>query len=558
MRRKVQGGGLTVQAISGSNGVMLAFDLDNQTRAGCLGFALERTDHTENGETHWLRGFKTFRSIEPNPDPADWYSLEDHPLQTFTWGDYSAKPDHDYTYRVVPRFGQPGATTAHQGLDLSVSISTSDPERGRHGVYFNRGVAASQAYLNRYRLPPNQLPPAKRAEAMEWLSRGLSEALLGFIAKADSPRHALRAAVYEFTFGPVLRAFGDAAAAGADVEILYHADGEQGASNLAAIQQAGISALVRERHPHTIGHNKFIVLCETDGTTLTPIAVWTGSTNITEGAIFGHSNVGHVVRDPDVAARYLMLWEQLSGNPAIDDLRDWTEQQDPFPPPEPASGTATIFSPRHGLAPLRWYAEGFSRARSTTNITCAFGLSTLFEEGLQDAVAAGSPTIHYVLLDKADDHQDTWAADTAVFVAVGSSGGPDSLSIWGKERLTGFNHRVPFLHTKVLLVDALSTKPLVITGSANFSPASTSSNDENMLVITGDTRIADVYFTEFARIFQHMYARYWAKRLAEGGQPSDEHSFLRETDDWMGPYFTTGNPKALQRIALTTRVEGNE
>ena len=40
MRKKVQGGGLTMQAISGSNGVMLAFDLDDQARAGCLGFAL--------------------------------------------------------------------------------------------------------------------------------------------------------------------------------------------------------------------------------------------------------------------------------------------------------------------------------------------------------------------------------------------------------------------------------------------------------------------------------------------------------------------------------------
>ena len=61
-------------------------------------------------------------------------------------------------------------------------------------------------------------------------------------------------------------------------------------------------------HP---GHNKFIVLLSPDGT---PIAVWyfpqrpfylqpllgkvlprTGSTNITAGAIFGHSNVGHIV-----------------------------------------------------------------------------------------------------------------------------------------------------------------------------------------------------------------------------------------------------------------------
>lgn len=555
MRRKKQSEGLTVQAVAGNNAVFLGFDLAENARAGCLGFALEREDHTES-EKYWLSGFKTFKSVVAQPDPKTWYSSHDHPLQTFYWGDYSAKPDHDYTYRIVPRYGQPGALTDQPGLDLSVQVSTSDPERGTHGVYFNRGVAASQAYANRYGKPPNQLSPGKRTEALRWLSRGLDEALKAFIAKAASARFALRAAVYEFTQPEVLAAFAAADEAGADVRIVFHADGEQGDRNHDAIAAAGITGLVTERHPHTIAHNKFIVLCERDGQSLQPRAVWTGSTNITDGGIFGHSNVGHVVRDEDVAARFLDLWEQLASDPAIEDFRDWTSAQDPFPPP--VSNTATIFSPRHGLAPLDWYAEEFSRARSVASITCAFGLTNVIEEGLKDALVAGSPALHYVLLDKADDHQESWATDTSVFVAVGSAGGPDSLSRWAKEGLTGFNGWVPFIHTKVLLIDPLSRHPLIITGSANFSPNSTNSNDENMLVIRDDLRVADVYFTEYARMFNHMYARYWARRLSEGDEASDLHSFLRETDDWQDPYFREGNPKALQRIAFSTRVDGNE
>lgn len=42
-------------------------------------------------------------------------------------------------------------------------------------------------------------------------------------------------------------------------------------------------------------HNKFFVLTENNK----PIAVWTGSTNLTENGIFGHSNCGHVVEDAD-------------------------------------------------------------------------------------------------------------------------------------------------------------------------------------------------------------------------------------------------------------------
>jgi len=37
----------------------------------------------------------------------------------------------------------------------------------------------------------------------------------------------------------------------------------------------------------------------------------------------------------------------------------------------------------------------------------------------------------------------------------------------------------------------------VVTGSANFSAASTNANEENMMVIRNSTRIADIYLGEF-------------------------------------------------------------
>jgi phosphatidylserine/phosphatidylglycerophosphate/cardiolipin synthase-like enzyme len=51
---------------------------------------------------------------------------------------------------------------------------------------------------------------------------------------------------------------------------------------------------------------------------------------------------------------------------------------------------------------------------------------------------------------------------------------------------------------------------VLIIGSANFSDASISSNDENTLVIKGGKElrmISDIYFTEFYRIFQHFFVR---------------------------------------------------
>jgi phosphatidylserine/phosphatidylglycerophosphate/cardiolipin synthase-like enzyme len=74
-----------------------------------------------------------------------------------------------------------------------------------------------------------------------------------------------------------------------------------------------------------------------------------------------------------------------------------------------------------------------------------------------------------------------------------------------------------FVHTKFLLIDPLSDDPLVCSGSANFSPDSLLQNDENMLLIRGDTRVADIYMTEFDRVFRHFYFRDIANELAATG-----------------------------------------
>ena len=561
MRRRVSSGGVTVQAVAGNHAVFFGLDLEEAAREGCLGFAVHRIDHDPvKPEQYWLSGFKTFRSVVPNPDPKAFYKTRDHPMQTFYWSDYTAKPGHDYTYRFVPRYGEPKNLEDHDGVEATIDISTNDPDTGTHGVYFNRGVAASQAYENKFELPPDQLGPEKQAEALTWLSRGLLEAVVAFIAQATSSGHALRAAVYEFTEPAVLRAFLAAHEAGAEVRIVYHASADEtGDGNRVAIATAGLpdSILIR-RTQAKIAHNKFIVLCTKNaGAELSPLGVWTGSTNLSHGGIFGHSNVGHAVRDPDVAQRFLDVWGQLAGDPETDPLRDWITPNSPFDEDElTKDGIHTLFSPRHGLDPLKWYARRFGGGIASAHLTLPFGMGKLFEDALKAYTGDG---LHYVLLDKRDDNQDDWSADRKVLVSVGSLGGPSSLERWAREGLTGFNPRVPYLHTKVLLVDPLGANPTVISGSANFSPDSTDANDENMLVVNGDRELADVYFTEFARIFNHFYARYWAAELAKRhtGEATDTKSFLEETDAWIAPYFNPASPKHLQRVLFSSGVEGN-
>jgi hypothetical protein len=557
MRARSVSGGVTVQAIAGSNGVFLGFDLDQALLAGCLGFAIYRTDHTEN-EAYWLSGFKTFRSVVPAPDPTKMYLSDSYPIQSFWWGDYSAKPAHDYTYLVVPRYGAPGNLTSQDGVEATVSVSTSNPDVGTHGIYFNRGVAASQAYARKFGSKPDDLPEPQRTAAMAWLSRGLDEALLAFVGQAAGPGNALRAAVFEFTEPGVLAAFQAAHAAGADVKVVYHAKNDStGQGNERAIAASGIdrAILIPRTHP-SLAHNKFMVYATAaaDGT-LSPVSVWTGSTNMSVGGIFGHSNVGHAVRDPDIAGQYLPYWAQLATDPQGRDLRTWMGANNAFDiATVTTDGMHTVFSPRTGLAPLNWYAQEFAGTpQQAGHITLPFGLTTVFEQELE---AYQGQSLHFLMLNAPDNNQAQWSNLPGVLVAVGSTGGPDELSTWAQETLTGFNPHVPYLHTKIILVDPLSADPTVISGSANFSPDSTDANDENMLVIRGNTDVADVYFTEYARIFQHFYARWWAAQIAKA-QHAPDSGFLAEDATWQTSYLTDGNNKQRQRVLYASGVLGN-
>jgi hypothetical protein len=570
MRSRAVRGGLTVQAVAGDHAVFLGFDLDSDARKECLGFALYRVDHTEN-ESYWIPGFKTFRSVVPNPTSKVIYTTDKQPVQSMWWGDYSAKPAHSYTYKVVPVYGTPANPTVDDTTAVNLEVSTGDPATGLHGIYFNRGVAASQAYATKFGAPPPKLPPATQAQAMAWLSRGLQEALLAFITDDASPQLVLRVAAYEFTEPTVLAAFAQAHAAGADIQIVYHdkPGDPQSESNEKAIATAHLEPkiLIARHHP-TIAHNKFIVRATraADGT-LTGQQVWTGSTNMSEGGIFGHSNVGHAVRDTTVANTYLAYWTQLSADPLARPLKDWVSRNSPFTAPpdhhtdehtQNPPGIQAVFSPRNDLAPLDWYAHSFTDPAATAHITLPFGMDDQHFEPAIAAMPADGP-LRYVMLNKQDNHQDIWSRDHAIQVAVGAEGGPDELSRWAQETLTGFNNYVDYLHTKILLVGALGQTPTTISGSANFSKASTDSNDENMLIITDDRDVADVYFTEYMRIFQHFYARWWATKIHthNDAADADSHSYLAEDDTWQTPYWNPASPKSRQRALYAHQVSGN-
>ena len=273
----------------------------------------------------------------------------------------------------------------------------------------------------------------------------------------------------------------------------------------------------------------------------------TGSTNFSVGGIYGHSNVVHICEDSTIAARYLWLSGELAKNEAKHLAAPILASSSLVPSGDAPIGTTPVFSPRPDLGALNWYADRAPKANDALFMTFAFGMNKAF----QDAYRSGNAKLRYALMEQMSGPTKTPAqkkANEAAIIAlrkmdenkiaIGAylEDGPDgTYTHWLAERLSGLNVHVKYLHTKYMLVDPLSDDPLVVSGSANFSDASTTDNDENMLIIRGDTRVADIYLGEFMRLYNHFAFRDWLSHQPQGTEAKVSH--LDEKDTWWKGYF---------------------
>lgn len=548
MRKKVSGF-VTVRAVSGTHVVFLAFNMKESDAKGLMGFAIQRENLTED-ETVWLRGNKTFAAIRPSTGIED-ASSHEHPFQAFQWADYATLPSHRYRYRVIPMYGPPGALT--EKAATSVTIETEPLAGTRHDVHFNRGAIASQAFTRRF---PGMTLDEAGAPAYAWLARDLLPGLLAFIAKAENSSYSLHAAIYEMKWPAVLEAFKAASDAGAKVTIIYHAlNDDTGAANKTFIDNAGIAALCKPRRKAKLMHNKFIVLSKAGK----PLSVWTGSTNLSRNAFHGQLNVGHAIHDRDVAKAYLAYWNALEGDPESADLKDWVEANNPLPPADNTGLIVPVFSPHRGLRVFDWWIELAGGDSKPLFMTFPFGIVKDF----RPVYDKNDGVLRFALLDKYVNGGNAASRKAAIAdtirirkhrnigMALGNRIFVDWIDGWHMESAPiGVN--VNWVHTKFMLVDPLGAKPMTLSGSTNWSSPSVDTNDENMLVIRGDKRIADIYFGEFMRIFaHHRFRESVARHIEEFGtaafnswKPQDLFEDWRK---WVPNHFKPGSEYDIKR-----------
>lgn len=535
-----------VKAYAGTNGVLLAMDLHASRRKGLLGFAIEK----QVGSKPWLFLFnsltfpgKTHTFPQYNATPSD-----QAPLQKFRWADYAVRPGTTLNYRVHLAYGSPDAPQLGEALELSITADNGQPPGQQ--VIFNRAVAASQAFSRKFpqldallsnnkKLPIESWPDAPR----QWLENGLLEALLGFIQRATDASWSLDVAIYEYQLQAVVDAVNAAFDRGVQVRVLYHAGpGDDDTTQNQASLQHLPEPSKRGRVTHGIFHDKFIVISRLDAAgQRQPEAVLCGSTNFTANGVYRQANVLHSLDHPDIAGRYLQVFEQIWQAPTdVGATRKWLTQDNPMRPDAPLFAG---FSPRRGQGDLSEFVDIINGARRDLLFVTAFALP----DRILDALL-GQPhddVLRYGLQNTASRITGFHADRTAEFAATALLN--KGLEGWLKEGLKGQRGNL-LVHTKALVTDFTSEAPVIISGSHNLSVGASQSNDENYLIIRGDTDLADRYGLELLRFYEHYRFRYFARQLAlKQVRP------LAVDDRWSDDYYLEGDLRQLSRLRFSGR-----
>lgn len=535
--------------------------------AGCRGFEIRRDLTHPNGTTSSIVLDNYVGFAKDHPKTHERRPSTEWPFQRYTWTDHGVDEGDTVAYTITPMMIAAGGGLAPNPAQagrvgpLTVTSAASSQE----WAYFNRGIVLSQ-FMTR-RLPPNfthaDLIKLKNDlklndnDLRRFLTGQLGARLVKLLDEAKTKGWHVYAALYELDDDRLIDGL---VALGQNAHVVLSNGSKKtkpGDSNAdAAARLAGHVDLTRRMlWSAGLGHNKFLVVCKnmTD-----PIAVWTGSTNWATTGLCTQMNNAVLIRSVPIARTYLQQWHRLHD----DEFKAPDGKVKHFLPPLMTSNDQPKTG---GQGPSGKWNAWFTRTSNRQDITAASTvingaqeaiLFLMFEpgsKGLRQVVEArmtpGTPTfkkslyIHGVVNTlhpgggKVDvstvAHGDTTTIDLRVIEPQGVA---TNLAEWAKEVtrqdfLLGqggvIGHAI--VHAKIIVVDPF-TKPVVITGSHNFSTPASESNDENLLIIRDSPALAERYAVNIMSTYQHYRWRAYLRDCMVKNKPP--FSALRDDDVW--------------------------
>jgi phosphatidylserine/phosphatidylglycerophosphate/cardiolipin synthase-like enzyme len=325
-------------------------------------------------------------------------------------------------------------------------------------------------------------------------------------------------------------------------------------------------------------HNKFAV--ESDAAGKNASRVLTGSTNWTTTGLCTQLNNVLIIEDTAIAARYLDQWGKLVADG--DDMPAPLKASNSTPTND--NNISLYFAATNGEAEFKPVLELIAGAQEGA-------LFLMFMPGQSPLLSA--------LLDRAQKN-DIYVRGvvssltpskngdiTKVGGEVVKSGAPpqsfhDDVPLpsgisendkpsWAEtefnvQEMLG-NHLMAIVHSKAIVIDPFSDQCAVITGSHNFSVSASEKNDENLVIVRGNRKLAQAYALHINGVYDH-YS--WRAFLGSGGDPDQIYKPLdgwkpggsraQELDFWMEEPIPpqpgnggagTPSPKATKAAAQT-------
>jgi PLD-like domain len=536
---------------------------------GCLGFAVYRKEGPSGGAGGWspLPAWVGFEG-QSNPD---WTSktTEIWPIQKFAWKDVTAARGKTYSYRIVPVSGDPASNaplTRQDNLALTAGPVTLTPELGDFSAYFNRGILSTQFVSHTVPAGPHGAPnykvltdridqpgdPLRRA-----LAGQIIEGLSVLINRAVSKGGSVYAALYELS-DPELEQL--LLTHPTLVHLILSNTGTDDKENQPARQSlhdAGVDITDRFVPSGHIGHNKFMIYADAQGK---PAAVLLGSTNWTATAVCAQANNTLIVEDAALAATYKRYWDRLK-----DDTSEANARQGPSLRDADAQPGASDLAIGDGSATV-WFSPNTPHARKSRpgpdeptppDLQQVFEMMDAAEQAILFLVfQPGSPSIVEHAATAANNRPGLFVRGAATdpkaanvynttlihrpgespVEVVPASAITDQFAFWQQELLKAGPDAHAIIHDKIVVIDPMSDKCVVITGSHNLGYRASYNNDENLLIVRGDRALAQAYAVHVLDIYDHYRFRFVIQ-----SQGSKAFSGLEADDKWQDKYFDPGN-----------------
>jgi phosphatidylserine/phosphatidylglycerophosphate/cardiolipin synthase-like enzyme len=537
-----------IQAFPTTDGIFVVWNVTDMI-PNCLGFALYRGEKGKAAPVvvdTWV-GFE---------DQAQGHKQGEHrpstewPVQKTSWTDFTAPADSLVRYGVVPvlKDGATGVKPAAKAPDLWTDYVSAKPS-GPLAAWFNRGTISAQWLARAIGGDPKSQQTLDKAistkgnKIRDFLKGALGARLLELLTEAKGKKRDIYVALYELNDPELIAAL--CAMKGKAHVVLGNSTGKSDATaketekNATVLKKAKVDIARRKIAPRRYAHNKFVVFCDDAGK---PERVWTGSTNWTRTGLCTQNNNGLEITDADLAAAYFKHWGVIykaeSTTPktlATDDDHEWD-----FPIAE--TKTSVWFTPTSKSGDLAQATKLIEAAEH--GVVCLMlnpgdnGLlgpvlekaadPKLYIRGVLNnfpAQGKDSPKDELTLLTSDGEHQTFKGKQIADVIKPAAI---DASADWWQRELKNTGKFMIAVHSKVIVIDPAGKNPVVMTGSHNFSDRASTKNDDNLVIIQGDNRLALTYAARVVSIYGTYRWQAW-RNSPEGKKDKG----LKRSDDWL-------------------------